>query len=192
MSSPNFIVTNKWGGIYRVKYGMMPHARLPKYDCWKLDTERKWGFYTKLMASIKEEGIRNPVLWMEPPEYKQVPYGGSRAFCAEQLGLDLPVIVCDLLRKPEFDDWEDITCIQDVLDKFQDPPSCIEFTKDDFQFWGCDQTHLDGSARQYFDTMRTKQDDAHRESKRTTPVAYYYHERGIWYENGTHRTVREG
>lgn len=185
--TPLSIETNKWGGTYRVKFGVMPHKYLPVYDVSGHITEKKWQHYTLLEASIKREGIRNPVLWMEPPSWKQIPYGGSRCYVAQKLGLDLPMFVCDYTNDPRFDTWEDILCIRQVLDKFVDPPSYIEFTPERFEFWGCSQSQYedDSLARTYFDTMQHKNDALH-DSHATDRAAYYYAERGIWYEDGAH------
>lgn len=170
---------NKWGGTYRVAYGVLQASEIPNtgpfdpINLKTLRTERKYGFNTALIESVRREGFRNPILWMDPAKRypnqgatprlaRQCPYGGSRCLVARHLGLPLPTIVCDHNWNPRYDDWRQLESIDDVLACFRDPPSFVRFTADIFEFWGCDQVHLaEGSAGlDFFRIMQPKSDGA--------------------------------
>lgn len=164
--------TNKWGGTYRVKFGLLTPDLFPKgfvmADNIHRQNEKKYGFYSRLEESVKREGFRNPVLFWDKPGNTgtaQVPYGGSRMYTAFKLDIPIPAIVCDWPpHNPAYDGWEDVNSVADVLEKFKDPPTVVEFRPDCFHFWGCAQVQLEDEHRDFF-AQRQVNLDKRREEK---------------------------
>lgn len=114
-------------------------------------------FYKHLLTSVEQEGFRNPVMILDSPQKgyrKWIPYGRSRFWCAIILGIKIPAFVCDRRGfNPRYDSWEEITSVEQALEKFIDLPQMLEFNKTQFQFWGCTHTELD---TEYQEQIRQK------------------------------------
>ncbi len=173
--------TNKWGGTYRVRYGHFAPEELPDVEWfgnpYGLPNQKRYKFYTRLEASVRSGGFRNPVCWHDPGHTsnngnKPYSYGGSRCYTAAVLKIPLPVIVCDQNHNPRYDEWHPIEGVADALACFKDLPSIIEFGRDNFFFWGCEQTHID-EGREFFDNMQNK-NDAHHKEMQTKRLQHSY------------------
>ncbi len=97
--------------------------------CWILTKDLVYGakpsdtnteFYDKLLSSIKEYGILEPILVINLPDKLLVKVGNSRLWCANQLGIDeIQCIVVTLERdidKVEIPEGNKIINIQDCFD----------------------------------------------------------------------------
>ncbi|MFQ5937383.1 MAG: hypothetical protein ACE5LB_13350 [Acidiferrobacterales bacterium] len=150
-------------GPYEVRYGMLSPTDIPEsFQMAKhvhQDNEKKYGFYSRLEQSVRREGFRNPILLWEKPNERTIPYGGSRAWTAINLQVPVPCIACDWAGT--WRAWELLTDCQQVLAKFSDRPTVIEFTEELFHFWGCAQTQLEEADRKFFTERQRKNDITH-------------------------------
>jgi hypothetical protein len=177
-------MTNQWGGLYRVRYGKLSYRVFPADfiitpPLFKRKEEQE-SYYSRMLASVEREGFRNPIVYLDRADCttgcSMVTYGGTRAWAAIELKMDVPAFVVDY---PEwnslYDDWEDITRVRQALVKFQDLPNQLEFRPDSFDFWGCSQTHCDDENRALLDNLSWKSTDRHEqvEAKRQKRVAFY-------------------
>jgi len=149
--------TNRY---YKVRYGNLPVKdifnfvgpanrgfNLPEDELAALVArriEKNLDFYVNLEESIKNEGIRNPILvhsgwikerkWYHCPGYIKikkmenvlicVSIGGSRLFIAERLNLkDIPCIILD--HNDRFTHLEELTTEDEISAKFINKPTSI-------------------------------------------------------------------
>jgi hypothetical protein len=102
--------------------------------CWTpvLSKHTKPRFQEALNASIKQDGIRNPILVWALPEGLFLTFGGSRVKAALHVGLSrIPAIINDYTG--EFHDCPEVTP-KNVDTFFTDPPRDREFNKDGFDY----------------------------------------------------------
>ena len=110
----------------------MAHAR-------KLEQET--GFYSKLRASIAEEGCINPIHALSIEEGTFCRYGTSRLWFARELEVMVPVIITDFVDR--WTDLEELFTEEDVRAKFQDQPATLVMDDDEMRIDGCKQFHVD-------------------------------------------------
>ena len=130
---------------YKVRY-MQVRARditntfePPEYRIKQEEDSRQ--FFTKLEASIKKEGVVNPVnLIAQLNGGFKVAMGGSRVWIAQKLDLIIPAIITD--KYELFPDAETLNTEEEVLAKFKDKPHGIEFKKKQLNLQGCPHRHL--------------------------------------------------
>ena len=104
-----------------------------------------------------------------------VPYGSSRAWVAWKLQIPVPAIANDWAGR--FKHWERLYTIDDVLAKFKDPPSVVEFTPfRGLRFWGSSHVHLDEDGKEFMDLKQELRDKHHLSRNRMQPGEgkYYY------------------
>lgn len=149
--------------IYKIRYGVIPSTDIsdrvivinPSYGVgigpygsrpvrpdgnWYRRMEDESGFYTKLEASILEEGFRNPIFCLSIPEGTFCKYGTSRLWIGQKHKLDIPVIIADYVNR-----WEDLAEIRTektLRSKFMDQPGILEITDETLRIDACPQTHL--------------------------------------------------
>ena len=181
---PLLTMTNQWEGEYRVRYGMLSYTVFPADfkihpPLFKVKEEKE-AYYSRMLASVESEGFRNPIMYLDRSDCttgcSMVSYGGTRAWAAIALKIDIPAFVVDYPEwNPTYDGWEDITTVRQALAKFKDLPQQLEFTPDCFAFWGCSQVHCDDKNRDLLDNLSWKNTDRHEqvESKRKNRVAWY-------------------
>lgn len=130
---------------YTIKFAILePHTIDNKLQP-KPHRIKKWEqrnqFYTKLEASIVEEGFRNPInVWMigkRPACF----YGGSRLWVAQKLNLPIPCIISD--TDNYFPDAKILKDILEVGTYFKDQPHTIRYEIRGLFITGCDHTHLE-------------------------------------------------
>lgn len=199
-------MTNQWGGEYRVRYGMLPYTVFPADfiihpPLFKIK-EEKDAYYSRMLASVEREGFHNPIVYLDRADCttgcSMVSYGGTRAWAAMQLKMNVPAFVVDYPEwNPMYDDWEDITMVRQALGKFTDSPMQLEFRPDSFDFWGCSQTHCTEENMKIMDDYARKSTQRHEqvESKRRKRVAWYsiHHDPNIVdpFERGENESARE-
>ena len=107
-----------------------------------MEQENQW--WTLLEASIRREGIRNPVCITQKPEEIEVRYGGSRLWIAKKLGITAPAIVADFTDRwshcPQASVEDPTTWIRAW---FKDQPKKIIFKPHGINISGCADVHLD-------------------------------------------------
>ena len=97
-----------------------------------ISNHTKPGFQAALTASIKEEGVRNPILVWALPEGMFLTFGGSRLkSCREAEVAEIPAIINDYTGA--FMGCPEVTPTN-VGSFFQDPPKDFEFGKDGFDY----------------------------------------------------------
>ena len=141
--------------MYKIRYGVIPASQIsdsvivanPEYG----DRIGKWGsrplapnshkmkrlgkFYQELEASIKKQGVRNPIFCNSYEEGCFCRYGTSRLWLAKKLKLDIPVIIADYVDA--FKDLEELSTEEDILKKFKEKPEVLEITEEEMRFDGC-------------------------------------------------------
>jgi hypothetical protein len=111
----------------------------PEYRIKQEEESRQ--FFTKLEASIRKEGVRNPVnLIAQPNGDLHVLIGGSRTWIAQKLDIMIPAVITDKYNL--FPDAETLKTEEQVLAKFKDKPLGIEFTPRKLNLQGCPHCHL--------------------------------------------------
>lgn len=102
--------------------------------CWRptLSQHGKHEFHEALVVSIKEEGVRNPILVWSLPEGMFLTFGGSRVRAAKEAGLEtIPAIINDYSGRYAAsdtvtpDNWQTF---------FTDPPREVEFGEFGFDY----------------------------------------------------------
>ena len=106
----------------------------------------KKDWYDKLEIDISEVGVKNPILitnLLPKNDYGAIPdygkklglfcsiLGGSRLFCAQKLGIQIPCIISDF--KNEYAHMEEISHPNEIKSLFNDPPKNFSFSR-----WGLD------------------------------------------------------
>jgi hypothetical protein len=86
--------------------------------------EMRRGFYTKLEASILEEGFRNPIFCNAIKEGTFSRVGTSRLWIAKKHGLDIPCIIADYVNR--YPDFEELKTEEEIRSKFKDQPNKVE------------------------------------------------------------------
>lgn len=109
--------------------------------CHYNKVEAETGFYTKLEASMKKEGIRNPIFCQSIEEGTFCRYGTSRLLIAKKLSMPIPTIVADYVGR--WDNLEELHGEEEVLSKFTDNPELLEINAESMRFDRCPQVHLD-------------------------------------------------
>ena len=111
----------------------------PEYRIKQEEESRQ--FFTKLEASIRKEGVINPVnlLAMKDGGFR-VLMGGSRTWIAQKLDIVIPAIVTDSFNL--YPDAETLETVEEVLAKFKDKPHGIEFRDRQLNLQGCPHRHL--------------------------------------------------
>lgn len=92
----------------------------------------KQGFQDALVQSIREHGVRNPVLVWSLPEGMFLTFGGSRVRAAKEAGIErIPAIINDYTG-----DYEaaDTVTPENYTMFFMDPPKEVEFNEDGFDY----------------------------------------------------------
>lgn len=121
------------------------------------------GFYSKLEASVLQEGFRNPLLVvagmvpltferMLPPEWADdrtkilacIKLGGSRLWVAQQHGLLVPSIVSDFCGRFADQGHPELSTPQEVMATFRDPPRWVTFGPQGIATSQLQHTHLSG------------------------------------------------
>lgn len=131
--------------MYSIRYGILAHDRFsdrvivynPNYGTpigpygsrpVKPDREklrRLGSFYAELEASIKKEGIRNPLFCNTFEGETYCKYGTSRLFIAKKFKLqEVPAIIADY--DGIHSDLEELHTEQDIVEKYTDVPSIVE------------------------------------------------------------------
>ena len=139
------LVDNKDYGQRVGKYGSRPVG--PDITS-RQKLEQKYGFYSKLEASIEEEGIRNPIFCQSIEEGTFGKYGLSRLWIAKQKRIPIPCIIADYV-----DRWlelEELFTKDDIRDKYIDKPTIIDLEETYMKIAGCEQMHLDEEDRDFF------------------------------------------
>ena len=134
--SNSVIVLNPAYGERIGKYGSRPVK--PDTAHYK-SLQEKNEFYTKLEASILDEGFRNPIFCNSINEGTFCRYGTSRLWIAKKHKLDIPVIICDYINRWEL---EELKTEDEIRSKFKDQPQLLELNDEDMRFDQCPQTHL--------------------------------------------------
>lgn len=163
-------------GPYEVRYGLLTPDMIPASftvaDWVHKKNEQQFQFYSRLEESVKREGFRNPIMVYEKPGERTFPYGGSRVYVAHKLQIPVPAIVSDWVGT--FSHWEKLETVDQVLAKFKDPPTVVEFHPwAGCQFWGCAQVHLADEHRTMW-AERQRKNDLHHMKRRMTEGQFYY------------------
>lgn len=117
-----------WLSIKDLVYGVRPQ---------NTNTE----FYDKLLSSIKEHGILEPILVINLPDKLLVKVGNSRLWCANRLGIDkIQCIVVTLERDIDTVDIPDGDKIINVQDCFNYPIIWVE--RENYVALKCSHVHL--------------------------------------------------
>ena len=128
---------------YTIRYGIIdPHLITNKLapsreQMYREEKERR--FFSKLEASILEQGFRNPINVWATEEIVEPRYGGSRLYFAQKHNIPIPCIISD--HACIFPELEEIT-ISDCWKKFLDPPRKIYPTPRGLNMSGCEHVHL--------------------------------------------------
>ena len=167
-----------------MRYGLVSYTVFPR--TFKIHPplfkakEAKEEYYSRMLESVALEGFRNPIVYLDRADCttgcSMVSYGGTRAWAAIQLKMDIPSFVVDFpVWNPLYDDWEDVTTVRQALTKFKDTPNQLEFRPDCFDFWGCSQVHCDDENRELLDNYSWKSTHRHEQvqAKSGKRVAWY-------------------
>lgn len=144
--------------IYNIPSPSYRYKHLPEFER-QIRTEdyinrrnRVDNFYTRLEQSILKEGFRNPIIvyagwipidvWKSLPEYVKTPsietficcwnWGGSRLYFAQKHNLPIPCIINDFTNL--FPNAEELCSVEDILNKFTDPPTRVKLTPKGIMF----------------------------------------------------------
>ena len=107
----------------QVRFGWLAPSELPPCTATRscfgpISIDR--GFYKALLANVRQNGFRNPVL-LDNGGGKYTPtYGGSRCWVAHQLDIPVPAFINDWCG--QFTHLELITSEAQAMDKFKNPP----------------------------------------------------------------------
>jgi len=89
-------------------------------------------FHEALAESIREEGVRNPILVWSLPEGTFLSFGGSRVRAAQRAGLEtIPAIINDYTG--QYADCPEVT-EENLSYWFEDPPNTYEFGEYGFDY----------------------------------------------------------
>lgn len=110
--------------------------------------EEKYGFYSKLEASIDKEGIRNPIFCQSIEQGTFGKYGLSRLWLAKRKGIKIPCIVADYVGR--WNHLEELFTKEDISAKYADKPTMIDLEATYMKIAGCEQMHLDEDDRGFF------------------------------------------
>jgi len=135
--STTVVVGNPGYGEPIGKYGSRPIQPLNEHY-WHLENESQ--FFSKLEASILQEGFKNPILCQSIEEGTFSQYGTSRLWIAQKHNLPIPCLIADTQ-----DRWvhlDELHTEEEVKDKFETPPENLTMTQDDFYFDHCPHVHL--------------------------------------------------
>jgi len=118
---------------------------------WVRKLERRNEFYSKLEASILEEGIRNPLFCNSIEQGTFCRVGTSRLWLAKKHKLDVKCIIADYV-----DRWTDLELLEteeEIRSKFQDQPHIVDLETENKigHVWigGLPHYHLDESPEEY-------------------------------------------
>lgn len=102
--------------------------------------EREQQFFSRLVQSIVEEGVRNPILLYSVPRGVYIRYGASREWAARQAKLvTIPALVWDWTDR--FSHYESVPqTIAAIQSKFKDIPETIDIANCEIQH--CPHTHF--------------------------------------------------
>jgi hypothetical protein len=100
---------------------------------WRVEISKhgKENFQDALTASIREDGVRNPILLYAFSEGIYLTFGGSRVRAAREAGVPVPAIVNDYAGR--FEDCP-LVGMDTVESFFTDPPRDYEFGPDGFDY----------------------------------------------------------
>ena len=135
--SDRILVSNPLYGEPIGNYGSCP---VTPEAAWYKKLEDKCSYYSRLEASIKEEGYRNPIFCNSIEEGTFGRYGTCRLWIAKKNSLPIPAIICDQVGR--WDHLEELKTKKEVNAKFKDPPRTLIMTKDEFRFDNCKHVHL--------------------------------------------------
>jgi len=114
--------------------------------------EERYGFYSKLGASIDKEGIRNPIFCQSIEEGTFAKYGLSRLWIAKQKDIKIPCIIADYVDR--WTELEELFTAEDIKAKYIDIPYDIELSETFMRIAGCEQMHLDMEDRGFFEKLK--------------------------------------
>lgn len=120
-----------------VRYGLLLPDDLPPDAITRsctVNASVPKSFYDRLIASVRREGFRNPVLFNNLAGEMKIVYGESRAWVAHQLGLPLPAFINDGVGA--FAHFERIDTEAQARAKFKDQPVKFRLGPPMF-FFGC-------------------------------------------------------
>jgi hypothetical protein len=133
--SDSVIVKNPMYGTPIGKWGSRP-VKPPMNWYRKLEQENQ--FYTKLEASILEQGFRNPIFCNAIQEGTFSRYGTSRLWIAKKHNLDIPCVIADYTG--EWEHLELLTTEDQIREKFKEQPEI--FWEPEFRIDSCAHSHL--------------------------------------------------
>ena len=139
------LVDNKDYGTRVGKYGSRPVG--PDITS-RQKLEQKYGFYSKLEASIDEEGIRNPIFCQSIEEGTFGKYGLSRLWLAKRKRIPIPCIIADYVDR--WTQLEELFTKDDIRSKYIDQPTIIALEDTFMKIAGCEQMHLEEEDRDFF------------------------------------------
>jgi len=126
---------------------------------------KKNGFYDKLLESVKDKGVVNPIsltagrcpkiyskyLWQEMMDDPNKILccdrkGGSRLWAAQQLDIDLPCIISDFCGMFEGSEYQELFSEAEIAAKYVDKPSMFAINDTGVNVGVIPHIHLDNPA----------------------------------------------
>ena len=119
---------------YIVKFTLLDPNTIYNNTWSRLDLiekeDKKNGWFIQLEESIKQEGIRNPIITFT--KYRtgelRVLVGGSRLYIAQKLEILIPCIISD--QKNFFPNARQLKSKDEIISCFKDPPRHIKYLKE--------------------------------------------------------------
>lgn len=118
---------------------------------WVRKLEKRNNFYTRLEASILEDGIRNPIFCNSIKEGTFSRVGTSRLWIAKKHKIPVACVIADYVGR--FKDLELLKDEADIRSKFQDQPHIVDLETENKigHVWigGLPHYHLDETEDEY-------------------------------------------
>lgn len=102
--------------------------------------QQKNQFFTKLVESIKKEGIRNPIFCQSMKEGTFSRYGTTRLWVAKKYKLKVPCVIADYTDR--WDELQKLSSKAQILSKYMDKPEILEINQDSMRIDACPHHHL--------------------------------------------------
>ncbi len=122
---------------------------------WLNKLENRNGFYTKLEASILEEGFRNPIFCNAIEQGFFCRVGTSRLWIAKKHGLDIPCVIADYVSR--FENLELLETEKEIRAKFKEQPDVVDLDNETKvgHVWigGLPHYHLNETAEEFAERL---------------------------------------
>lgn len=99
-----------------IRYGDIDTKDIQRVETYEKPKPR---VHIPLMASVRQNGFKNPIIVWATKGDIRIHYGTSRVHVARELGILIPAVICDYDNR--FPDYPRLRTIEEIADKWTNP-----------------------------------------------------------------------